>query len=217
MAKIRRARDGVAPIFEHAMPPKLNWAVMWFVQHKGEWTLIEHWHDDDFISAQEEYDKLKQAQREGERRRRLITLRCANYAFPPPERLRAYEERQWTGRYKTVTKQVKVKGKKKPVKKKFKKKIFKWVEIDPMRPHNEIGILWCPYCRELRRFQHQAGFEFEGIYVPQEAWYCPVCGITAHHRQVQKYNPLGHKYGEIRRTRSSGRGSKRRGSGRGRK
>jgi hypothetical protein len=169
--KIERATAGEPSIAPDVMPPKLNWAVMWLA--KGR--IIEKWCDDDFSEALRVYDLARGAGK------KAVTLRCANYAFPPPERLREQE----------VQVVVRRKGASVPQDQ----------EVHKMRDLNAQGVLWCPYCIKLRRFEKQDGFYFEGIFVARPAYYCPMCGISHEHGLIRKFNPLSYKLDPPRRIR----------------
>jgi hypothetical protein len=75
----------------------------------------------------------------------------------------------------------------------------------PMDRYNLKGAVWCPYCRELRKFKKTNGFYVDDIYYPQVNMQCPVCGITTENYYVQKYNPAygGHKSNGSVQTRGS--------------
>jgi hypothetical protein len=169
--KIERATAGEPSIAPDVMPPKLNWAVMWLA--KGR--IIEKWCDDDFSEALRVYDLARGAGK------KAVTLRCANYAFPPPERLREQE----------VQVVVRRNG----------KKYRRTKTVHKMRDLNAQGVLWCPYCIKLRRFEKQDGFYFEGIFVTRPAYYCPMCGISHEHGLIRKFNPLSYKLDPPRRIR----------------
>lgn len=179
--KIERARAGEPSIVPEAMPPALNWAVMWL---KGN-RILEKWCGDDFAEALRLYDVAKQSGK------RAATLRCANYAFPPPERLRPYTA------YKVVVKRKRSRKTGAMV----KKKVRVAYEVHKLRELNAQGILWCPYCIKLRRFEKQDGFYFEGIFVPKPAYYCPMCGVSHKHGIIRKFNPLSYKMDPPRRVR----------------
>jgi hypothetical protein len=88
-----------------------NWEVMWVVRHKGENHIIVKDFDHDFVGARDLYVKVKKTDR------KMVTLRCRNVGFPPPEQtlekmlaynkqrvwwcpycmeLRRFERRAWT-------------------------------------------------------------------------------------------------------------------------
>jgi hypothetical protein len=159
-------------------PPPINWAVMWL--KSGE--IIEKWCEDDFTEALRVYDLARERGRKG------VTLRSANRGFPPPKK---YTEKEVV----EVVKR-KVKGKVK----RFKRTTV----VNAIKDLNAQGWVWCPYCIKFRRFELQDGFEFEGMFVPRQGYYCPMCGIPATDFNVRKYNPLAYKYEQTRRTRRSG-------------
>lgn len=76
-----------------------------------------------------------------------------------------------------------------PPPKKYRPRTVKGKEVIPMLAINQKGIVWCPYCRKLRKFQLQDGFELNGIWVDAGGKYCPVCEIGSANHQVKRYNP----------------------------
>jgi hypothetical protein len=186
--KIERATAGEPSIAPDVMPPRLNWAVMWI---KGD-RVIEKWCGDDFSDALRLYDLARNSGR------KAVTLRCANYAFPPPERLRPHT------RTKIVVKEKFRKGRKRKV------RVRVAYEVHKLRELNAQGVLWCPYCIKLRRFEKQDGFYFEGIFVQRLAYYCPMCGISHEHGLIRKFNPLSYKLDPPKRIRRGKGGSTRR-------
>lgn len=184
---VTKAHRGVEAISPNHMPPKLNWSVLWLKDNK---TVVEVWCEDDLIEARRIYDK---AQRAG---KKMVTMRCANYPFPPPKK---YTEKEIT-----VTREVIRRGRKKKVK--VRKTVNLMGQINRQK-----GLWWCPFCCEFRKFRHQLGFRMRetGIYVPQEGMYCPMCAISHKHGAVQKYNPEALKF-EFRFRKRRKRGRRRR-------
>lgn len=182
--KIERATAGEPSIVPEAMPPALNWAVMWLARDKkGKVKIVEKWCGDDFSEALRVYELARKAQKTG------ATLRCANYAFPPPKSI--------TERERIVSKVViKKRG---GVRKRVR--VRRTEVFNAMSELNAQGILWCPYCIKLRSFEKQDGFIFEGLFVPKVAYYCPMCGISHSHGIIRKYNPLSYKMDPPRRMR----------------
>lgn len=161
---------------------RARWQVIWVVVKKGKKKLFWKEFDTDLNSAVALYCKAKAAGKP------LVTLRCANVAFPPPDK------------YLPTKVKVKVRLKKPVEGKKFR---IKYRTKHLLAELNERGICWCPYCREFRRFDRQAGYRFEGIYVEEPGWHCPICQISHRNHHVRKYNP-SMRVSLARRTRRSG-------------
>lgn len=153
-----------------------KWAVLWVVQKPKKVRLkkggtriekrpviVEKDFDHDLNAAMEFYVKVKEAGRE------YPTLLCRNVGFPPPEKYLAYDK---------VVKR-----------KEGGRKIQATIRINPMRLVNKRGFVWCPYCREMRKFQLQDGFRVEGHYVSDRGWHCPICGISHRNHLVRRWNP----------------------------
>lgn len=166
---------------------------MWLKKtKKGKVRIVEVTCEDDLNEAMRIYMKAK------EQGKPNATLRSMNVGFPPPEKYRPYE--------KTVMVKKKVLRKGKRVTRKVKTTVL----VTPMRKLNRLGWTWCPYCREFRKFEDQTGFVFEGIYVPDEGDYCPMCGIPEDNWHVRKWNPLyARKYLEKEASRGARRRSRR--------
>jgi hypothetical protein len=178
---------------------RCKWEVFWVVQKGGRRALVVKDFENDLSGAIDLYSKAKRAGKP------FATLRSKNVAFPPPKK---YQPR--------------IEIEKKKVRR--GRKIFikrTEVIVTPMVIVNHRGIVWCPYCREFRKFSKQDGFRLqddermrpfrvraEGIYVQQPGYYC-ICGINSEHGMVRKYNPLPPTV--ARRIRRSN-GAKRRGS-----
>lgn len=103
--------------------------------------------------------------------RKLVTLRCKNVGFPPPERITAhpvvtYERVRRRRGGKTVY---------------LRKKTITYV--NRMHELNDKGIWWCPYCILLRPFKLKR--EWTG----RVHMVCPVCGINERNFHVRQHNP----------------------------
>lgn len=153
-----------------------RWAVLWVVQKpkkvklkKGGYrvekrpVVIEKDFEQDLNGAIELYTKVKTAGRD------FPTLLSRNVGFPPPKKFMPYQ----------VTK----------MRKQGRKKVPVQVTITPMAVVNRRGLIWCPYCREFRKFQLQDGFRVEGKYVPDRGWHCPICAISHRNVHVRRWNP----------------------------
>lgn len=140
-------------------------------------------YDEDFAEALEAYTKLKVAGK------RMVTLRCANVGFPPPDRVLHHEVKK----YRIVTRN----------RKKYKKAYYEWVDLMPQ--YNSQGIWWCPYCIKFRRFEQSN----EGNKVIMT---CPVCGVTNYNWHVRRWNPQAKtiEYRSVRARSTNGSGRVRR-------
>lgn len=168
------------------MGGRSKWEVFWVARKEGRSVIVAKDFDNDLTGAMALYMKAKSAEKP------FATLRCKNVAFPPPKKYQKYIEIE--------RKKVRRKGKI------YIKKIQ--MEVDPMVIANHRGAVWCPYCREFRKFRKQDGLRFEGIYVPKPGYYC-ICGIDSENGMVRMYNPNPPRV--VQRTRRSN-GAKRRGS-----
>lgn len=156
----------------------IHWEIRWVIPDKEQGYRIgvkDCGHD--LGEALRIYTKLKAAGR------RMVTLKSCNAGFPPPEKYQP----GWIKRKKTVEIG---KGKR-------RRKAKRWVDVHvtPMRKLNRKGIFWCPYCRELRKFQSQSGTYAEAVpgkltFLPYEGLYCPICGISHRDYHVRKWNPI---------------------------
>lgn len=111
--------------------------------------------------------------------RKFVTLRSCNVGFPPPEK---YQPGY-----------IMVKNPKWKPKQRGKKREKKFIEkrVVPMNKLNRRGIFWCPYCREMRKFQTQGGFFLDSAFVPDErGLYCPIDGTSYRDYHVRKWNPV---------------------------
>lgn len=140
-----------------------RWQVLWVVVKKGKPKIMEYDFEGDLMGAVALYTKVKSANR------RFATLRCANVGFPPPEKYLPYVEKR----------KVKIGGHTK----------IKEFDVTPMVTLNLKGIIWCPYCMQLRKPQYQDGFVHEGIHVPEEGTHCPICGVSHRDGQMRRWNP----------------------------
>lgn len=140
----------------------VKWEVIWVVKKEGKLRIVDKQFGNDLTSAINLWVKAKAAGKH------MATLRCKNVAFPPPEKYQPYLE--WEVQ--------KVNGRKKRVQ----------VQVTPMVIVNHRELVWCPYCREFRKFRLQDGYRHEGRYVPQPGYYC-ICGINSENPMVRTYNP----------------------------
>lgn len=147
-------------------PERANWEVIWLNPKTKKLKRVDFGHD--LASATETYIKVKSAGR------KIATLRCKNFGFPPPEKLQPYVH--------TFKKPKRIPGHSKPVRS---------VRVTPLRKLNAEGVYWCPYCMQLRKFKEFAGFRAEGKYqVNENNFGCPVCRISCKDHHVRKWNPL---------------------------
>jgi hypothetical protein len=154
----------------------IRWAVLWVVPDGSSYRIIRKDFDGDLDAAIELYTKAKRGGK------RLVTLMSPNVAFPPPEKYRPYTRRT------VEVREVKVMRNGKYVTRKQKTLTPKY--IDPMLNLNRKGIFWCPYCREMRKFQQQAGFQNEyGTFMEAPGLYCPLCGVSHRLMPVRQWNP----------------------------
>jgi rubrerythrin len=152
-----------------AMGDHLRWEVRWVKKDDREgYRIVCIDCEDDLDEAIRIYVKAKSAGK------KMATLRCRNSGFPPPQELRPYTKRK----SRIVTRRRK------------KVKEYYLAVFNPMRKQNNKGIYWCPYCRELRRFQTQNGFLIQGVFVPEPGLHCPICGTSHRDYHVRRWNPL---------------------------
>lgn len=144
----------------------VQWEVFWVAVKGRKKVIIAKDFGNDITAAVDLYMKAKAAKKP------FATLRCKNVAFPPPAK---YQPRVVIER-KKVRKNGKI----------FIRRTE--ILVTPMTIVNHRGVVWCPYCREFRRFMLQDGFRHEGIYVPKAGYYC-LCGITSENGMVRKHNP----------------------------
>lgn len=144
----------------------VKWEVFWIIKRNGRRALITKDFGNDLNSAILLWMKAKNAGKP------FATLRCKNVAFPPPTKYQPYLE--WEVKKKRVKGRV------------VKKRVQ--VEVTPMVIVNHRGIVWCPYCREFRKFGRQDAFRLDGILVPKPGYYC-ICGINSDNPMVRRYNP----------------------------
>ncbi len=145
-------------------PQRARWAVMW-VAVNGRRRVIRKDFKDDLASATELYLKAHDAGKP------YATLACVNMGFPPPMELRPHTV--WKrGRNKRTRKIETVK-----------------VLVRPLRELNMEGKLWCPYCRQIRKFVLRKRFELDGIVVDDPRYICPICKISNRDHHVRYWNP----------------------------
>jgi hypothetical protein len=164
-----------------------RWRVAWVVKKKGKPPyVIEKDFEQDLNAAIDLYCKAKRAGKP------MATLVCCNVGFPPPEK------------YQPYTKQVK---------RKHRGRItLETIAVTPMHEVNLQGVWWCPYCRQMRRFKHQDGFEQESVFVAEEGLHCQICSSSHRDGHVRKWNPVARNVSFKQTRRSSGsrgRGSRR--------
>lgn len=168
------------------MLARARWEVMWVV--KGPRIIVKEF-EDNLAEALELYDKARKAGK------KMVTLRCANVGFPPPDKYADHEPIYKTRRRK---------GKQRRVLKNGEPVIIGYELIEPrvyqerMRHLNVLkGIWWCPYCMKLRSFDHRIGFvsDLSDTVVEADGYYCPLCDIPHWNHKVQEYNPLAREIG----------------------
>lgn len=158
---------------------RMRWSVLWYVPEKD--TIIRKKCGYDLSEALRIYDMAKRAEKVN------VTLRCDNMGFPPPSKWLphmvyvAHKEVYYTPKRKRKTRTIR----------KAELRV-------PMDKVNRAGIYWCPYCREMRRFQKQKGFMYDGIWVPDPdrrgGLYCPMCGASHRDTHVRRYNPIANRH-----------------------
>lgn len=149
----------------------IRWSVLWVVPTKKSYRIKEVEFEHDLTAAISLYTRAKQAGK------RLVTLRSMNVGFPPPEKYQPYYKRVRDKRWK--------KGKRQKGVTKFKQ-----VLVVPLRKLNRRGIFWCPYCREMRKFQEQPGTYVGRTFVEAPGLYCPIDGTSHRDYHVRKWNPV---------------------------
>lgn len=157
---------------------RARWQVLW--QAKGKTQRKEF--GTDFAGARDLYVKLIQGER------KAVTLRCANVAFPPPDKYADQED------YIIVASN----GRRYRGKRVVEPRVYR----ELMGGLNARGIWYCPYCMAMRRFVKRNYFMFEGIRVDEPSMQCPMCRATHRDNAVSRYNPISLRYREMRRTRS---------------
>lgn len=156
-------------------PERANWEVLWIKNGK----IQRKWCGHDLMEALRIYELVKDAGRSG------VTLRCANFGFPPPEKLqpRVVKAKKRLDPPKIVT----IRGKR-------YKKHFEVVDAikTPMKEKNKEGIWWCPYCMKLRRFVFTQMSPGTGGLpkVHDPAYRCPMCKIPHRNHEVRRWNPI---------------------------
>jgi rubrerythrin len=150
----------------------------------GKKGLVRKEFEEDFGDALRTYHLLKS------NGRKLVTLRCMNVGFPPPESVTAEEVVTW----KAVTR----KGK--------RYKVKDIATVNRMPALNDEGIWWCPYCIQLRPFK------LTKDWTGQPHMVCPVCKVNERNFHVRQHNPKAIivEYSRRRRRRNRGRSVRRR-------
>lgn len=145
-------------------PARARWQVLWIDGKR----IVREEFGHDLLLAVKRYAELAG-------KHRGVTLRCKNFAFPPPDK---YADRE------VVV--VRVGGKRKRG-----LRILQPLQYQSrMLSLNRRGIWWCPYCCELRKFVRHGSFKSHGQWVGEEAMCCPMCGATHRDFSVRRYNPL---------------------------
>jgi hypothetical protein len=154
----------------------IKWSVLWVKPKNGDYTIIRKEFGNDLTEALRVYQLAKQAKKP------MATLRSNNVGFPAPPKLRPHIRRR------KVTKEVVVLRRGKRVKK--QKAVLESYEVIPMETYNRKGWWWCPYCREMRKFQRQSGFPIgDKSFVEAPGMYCPLCGVSHRDLHVRRSNP----------------------------
>lgn len=158
---------------------RAHWEVRWAVRKRGKTRWVVKKCGQDFSEALRVYELAKDGGR------LAVTLRCANMAFPPPDK---YAD----PKYIIVTRKVKGKTKR------FKQRDGILIPREYSHKMHEVnlsGMWWCPYCIKFRKF---AKMNRHGNAVMA----CPVCQVSHEMATVRKYNPVAISIGIMRRTRS---------------
>jgi hypothetical protein len=154
----------------------IRWAVLWAVPDGHTYSIVRKDFEHDLDGAMDLYMRAKAAGK------RLATLMSPNCAFAPPKKYLPYTRRA------VELREVKVLRKGRQVTR--KKKVLVTKDIIPMEGLNRKGIFWCPYCREMRKFQMQSGMTTtEGNWMEAPGLYCPMCGVSHRLMPVRQYNP----------------------------
>jgi hypothetical protein len=155
----------------------IRWAVLWVVPDDEEdYRIVRKEFEGDLDGAIDLFNKAKA------KGRRMVTLMSPNTAFPPPVKWRPSTKRR------VVVKEVRVLRKGRYVKK--RKKVLETYYDIPMERLNRKGIFWCPYCRQMRKFQRQTGMtSTEGNWMEAPGMYCPMCGVSHRLKPVRDWNP----------------------------
>lgn len=156
----------------------IKWSVLWVKPDgKGSYEIIRKEYGTDLTEAIRVYNLALKAGK------RLPTLRSNNVAFPPPAKYMPHTRQ----RIKKVKRRL-------PNGKVKVSKTLETYTVIPMEKLNLKGFYWCPYCREMRKFQHQHGYPFgEASFVDAPGMFCPLCGISHRHFSVRKYNPAANR------------------------
>lgn len=166
---MRRGRPSVETF---AVANHFKWSVLWVVPDKDSYRIVRKEFDNDFTEALRVYNLARLG------KKRLATLRSNNVAFPPPKKYLPYT------RQKVHVEHYTKQGKQR------KRKVLRPYEVIPMETMNRKGWYWCPYCREMRKFQHQVGFPIgEKSFVDAPGMYCPLCGVSHRNFAVRRWNP----------------------------
>jgi hypothetical protein len=158
----------------------IKWSVLWVKPKKASYEIVRKEYGTDLSEAMRVYALAIRAGK------KLPTLRSNNVAFPPPERYLPHTRKRVVK--KPGTKKVRRGGKLVVVA--TTRKVLETYNVIPMERVNLKGFYWCPYCREMRKFQIQQGFPIgEKSFVEAKGMYCPLCGVSHRDFSVRKYNP----------------------------
>lgn len=158
----------------------IKWSVLWVKPSGDSYEIIRKEYGTDLSEAMRIYALAKAAGK------KLPTLRSNNVAFPPPEKYLPHTRKRVVKKPGTT----KARRGGKVVVVATTKKVLETYEVIPMEKVNRKGFYWCPYCREMRKFQIQSGFPIgEKSFVEAKGMYCPLCGVSHRDFSVRKYNP----------------------------
>lgn len=157
----------------------MKWSVLWYNPKNGKVKQVRC--GTDLTEAVRVYGLAKAGGRS------QVTLRCDNMGFPPPVKFMPHSVYVVTEeKYRTPA------GKKKTLEKR------ELQHRTPMDTANRRGIFWCPYCREMRKFQLLHQFFYDGRWVPDPdrrgGLYCPMCGISHRDGYVRRWNPIAERH-----------------------
>jgi hypothetical protein len=189
-----------------ASAANIKWSVLWVKPSDDSYVIVRKEYGTDLGEAIRVYTLAKNAGK------KLATLRSNNVAFPPPARYLPHTRKRVVKR--AGTKKVRRQGRIVIVP--TTKKVLETYTVVPMEKMNRKGWYFCPYCREMRKFQLQGGFPIgEKSFVEAKGMYCPLCGVSHRDFSVRKYNPAAARQyfsdtQPTRRTRSTANSTSRR-------
>lgn len=184
----------------------IKWSVLWVKPDNDSYAIVRREYGSDLSEAMRVYSLALKAGK------KLATLRSNNVAFPPPPKYAPHTRKRVVKR--AGTKKVRRQGRIVIVP--TTKKVLETYTVVPMEKVNRKGFYWCPYCREMRKFQNQQGFPIgEKSFVEAKGMYCPLCGVSHRDFSVRKYNPAAARQyfsdtQPTRRTRSTANSTSRR-------